>query len=179
MLQKSNILSIANVFFSEPTKEHYLKEISEKTGIAHTSVKNYLSKLKKESLINEIIIKRGQRKFPTYTSRVNSEEYIKNKKSTNLIKLQESGLIEYLNDKLMPKCIVLFGSYQKGEDLEESDIDVFIECKKEDIDLSKFAKKLKRNIQLHFKDNFKDYPIELKNNIINGTTLAGYLEAFK
>ena len=79
----------------------------------------------------------------------------------------------------MPKCIVLFGSFQKGEDIEQSDIDLFIESPKLKIDLKKFEKKMKRKIELHFKENFSKYPKELKNNIINGTVLFGFLEGFK
>jgi len=78
----------------------------------------------------------------------------------------------------MPKVIILFGSYQRGEDIEESDIDIFVEGKKEELNLDKFKKQLKRNIQLHFQEDFKKYPKELKNNIVNGIMLDGYLEAY-
>ena len=56
----------------------------------------------------------------------------------NILKLKESKFISFLKDKLMPKSIVLFGSYQKREDIENSDIDLFIECKEEKLDLSNF-----------------------------------------
>ena len=93
--------------------------------------------------------------------------------------LSESGLIEYLEEKLFPKVIVLFGSYRKGEDMIDSDIDLFVECKKEELNLSLFEKKLKRKIQLHFKEDFNSFPKELKNNIINGIVLYGFLEGCK
>lgn len=67
---------------------------------------------------------------------------------------------------------------RKGEDVEDSDLDLFVETEKANIDVSKFEKTLKRKIQLHFKENFKKYPPELKNSIINGAVLEGYLEAF-
>ncbi len=35
----------------------------------------------------------------------------------------------------MPRNIVIFGSYDKGIDTENSDIDLFVECKNEKIDL--------------------------------------------
>ena len=73
----------------------------------------------------------------------------------------------------------MFGSYQKGEDVEDSDIDLFIECKKEELDIKIFEKKLGRNIELHFNENFTSYPKELKNNIINGIVLSGFLEGYK
>ncbi|MBU0456536.1 MAG: nucleotidyltransferase domain-containing protein [Nanoarchaeota archaeon] len=178
MLQKCSILRVAEVFFYEPTKEHYLKEISKKALLAHTSTKNHLEELKKLSIIKETVEKKGKREFPIFKADFNNKEYKKYKTTSNLIKLKETKLIDFLQDKLMPKSIVLFGSYLKGEDIEDSDIDLFIECKEEKIDLSKFKKELKRNIQLHFNKSFKDFPNELKNNIANGLVLYGYLEVF-
>ncbi len=178
MLQKCSILQVAGVFFNEPTKDHYLTEISQKANLAHTAVKKHLSELKKLSIITEHHEKKGKRTFPIYKANINDKEYKKQKRTSNLIQLQESKLIEFLKDNLMPNSIVLFGSYQKGEDIEDSDIDLFIECKKEEINLNKFKKLLNRNIQLHFKDNFKTYPQDLKNNIINGLILVGYLEGY-
>jgi len=178
MLQKCSILKVAEIFFKEPTKEHYLLEISKKSDIAHTSVKKHLSTLKKQLIITERIEEKGNRRFPIYKANINEKNYREHKQIYNLLKLRESKLLDFLNDTLMPGSIVLFGSYQKGEDTENSDIDIFIEAKEEKIDLTKFEKQLNRSIQLHFKENFKKYPNELKNNIINGIVLEGYLEAF-
>jgi len=172
------MLKVAKIFFLEPSKEHYLKEISRKSFLAHTSVKKILQDLKKQGIINEKIYKRESRNFPVYFSNLENENYKHNKKLFNFEKIFSSGLIDYLIKKLMPQCIVLFGSYLKGEDNEGSDIDIFIESKKENIDLKKFEKILKRKIQLHFKENFNDYNSEMKNNILNGYVLHGYLEAF-
>lgn len=179
MLQECSIFKVLNVFWDEPTKPHYLIEISKKSKLAHTSVKNYILTLRKLDIIKENIEKKGKRKYPIYLANLENEIYKFYKKITNLDKINNSGLIYYLKDNLMPKNIVLFGSYSKGEDIESSDIDIFVECKKEEIDLSKFEKQINRKIQLHFKENFNDYPKELKNNIINGIVLSGYLEAFK
>ena len=87
-------------------------------------------------------------------------------------------LKKFIQKKLMPNSIVLFGSYENGEDTEKSDIDLFLECKKTEISTEKFEKKLKRRIELHYNTKFNKYPNELKNNIVNGTVLYGYLEAY-
>jgi len=179
MLQISSTYNIAEVFFNEPTKPHYLIEISKKVGLAHTSTKNYLITLKKEGVINEDIEKKGKRFFPSYTAEINNSAYKNYKKISNLIKINNSGLIDDLRDKLMPKSIILFGSYSKGEDIETSDIDIFVEAKKQEIDISKYEKEFKRKIELHFNESFNNYPKELRNNIINGIILYGYLEACK
>ena len=176
MLQECSVVRVANVFFNEPTKPHYLMEIAQKAGIAHTSVKKYLNQMKETGIIKETAEKKGKRKFPIYTANTENKEYKKFKRAINLIKIE--NVTNFLKSKLMPKTIVLFGSYARGEDVEESDIDIFIECKKTELDLSKFEKQLSRKIELHFKEKFNDYPAELKNNIISGIVLSGYLEAF-
>ena len=177
MLQKCSITKIANVFFSEPTKEHYLIEISKKAKLAHTSVKKHLKELKRLLIIKETIEKKGNRKFPIYKAEIESKEYKFYKRIHNFVQIK--NLTAFLKDKLMPNNIILFGSYARGEDIENSDIDIFLECKKEEISLENFESCLNRKIQLHFKDNFNNFPKELKNNIINGIVLDGYLEAFK
>lgn len=173
------MFTVAGIFFDQPTKPHYLMEISQKSNLAHTSVKQHLKQLVKENLIQESYEKKGRRIFPIYQSNLNHPYYKKMKKIHGLFKLEESGLIDFLQDQLMPDGIILFGSYSRSEDTEESDIDLFIESKEEKLDLKKFEKKLNRKIQLHFKEKFSDYPSELKNNIINGIVLRGYLEVFK
>ena len=176
MLQNYSIWKIAGIFFNEPTKEHYLIEISKKAKLAHTSVKKHLETLNKEGIIKEIKEKKGERTFPIYKANLENKEYRYYKKLFNIEKIRP--LADFLNDALMPKNIILFGSYSRGEDAEDSDIDLFLECGEQKIALPKFEKELNRAIQLHFKPNFKDYPKELKNNIINGIVLQGYLEAF-
>ena len=179
MLQECSIIKVAAVFFNEPTSPHYLKEISQKANIAHTSVKSYLIQMKKQSLLKESLQKKGKRYFPIYQANLESKQYRRYKQLYNLLKLQESGLIDSLQDQLMPRSMVLFGSYSRGEDVEDSDIDIFLESKKAEFDIGTFEKKLNRKVQLHFKEHFAEYPPELKNNIINGFLLSGYVKAFK
>jgi predicted nucleotidyltransferase len=78
----------------------------------------------------------------------------------------------------MPQSIILFGSAAKGEDIGQSDIDLFIESKEISISLEKFEKPLKRKISILFKENFRDLSKELKNNIVNGIKLYGFLRAY-
>ena len=179
MIQKSNISKVLELLFDNPNKEYNLKELSRLSKIAHTSVKSYINIMIKEGIILEKKEKKGKRIFPTYKTNIQSQEYRKLKKISNIQRIIESGLIEYLKDKTMPRSIVLFGSYQKGEDTEESDIDIFIESTEKKVNLEQFEKKLNKKIQLHFNSDFDKYSKELKNNIINGLKLFGFLEVFK
>ena len=179
MLQNCTILKVSRVFFSQPTKQHYLKEISITSGIAHTSVKRELEVLKKEEIIKEIVERKGSRKFPVFSANMESSRYKKYKQLNNIIHLYESGLVEYIRDKIMPSAIVLFGSYLKGDDIEDSDIDIFIESTEQKIDIMQYEKILGRKIQLHFIADFNRYPKELRSNIANGLVLQGHLEVYK
>jgi predicted nucleotidyltransferase len=179
MLQKSSILRTAEPFFIKPMEEYSLVDISRDVKLAHTSVKKNLNDLVKLKLINETIKKKGSRKFPVFKANVENEIFKTYKKIYNITSLFESGIIKTIDEKLAPKAIVLFGSYLDGEDTETSDIDIFVECKKENIRLEKFERILKRKIELHFNDDFLSYPKELKNNIINGMVLSGFLEVYK
>ncbi len=178
MLQKCSIWKIAGAFFQEPTKEHGLLELCRATKIAHTSVNLHLKTLKQEGIISERIERKGSRAYPVYKAKQESKGFRDCKRMHNFEELISSGLVEFIKNSLMPKSIILFGSYQKGEDIEDSDIDLFVGTEKADLDVSKFEKRLKRKVQLHFKADFKKYPAELKNSIVNGTALEGYLEAF-
>lgn len=179
MLQKSSMVRTAEIFFVNPTKEKYLMEISRDAELAHTSVKKNLDELIKLGLIIESAEKKGGRKFPIYKANLNNRLFKKYKMIYNLFSLLESGVIEFIEEKLMPKSIILFGSYQRGEDTENSDIDIFVECREDKLNVDKFEKKLNRNIQLHFKENFNLYSKELKNNVINGIVISGFLEGYK
>lgn len=178
MLYKCSIWKTAEVFFLSPTARMYLLDISRRTKLAHTSTKNNIKYLLDNGIINEIIEKRGKRKFPLYFANLNSDEYKKYKRLYNLFSLSDSGIIKHIADNIMPRCIVLFGSYLRGEDIEDSDIDLFVEARGEEIDLSTFDKKLRRKVQLHFSEKFSNYPKELRNNVINGSVQYGFLECY-
>ena len=179
MLQKSSIERTAEVFFANPTKNQYLMGISRTIGIAHTSVKKNLLRLVKLGMVEEKVDRRGGRKFPLYVAKREESVFRQQKKVYNLAAIGESGLIGHLEEKLTPKAIVLFGSYRRGEDVESSDIDLFIECEEAPVNLAQFQKKLDRRIELHFKEDFTTYAKELKNNIINGIVLSGFLEGYQ
>lgn len=173
------MLRTAEVFFLSPTKEHYLMDISRSIGIAHTSVKKNIKGMVKLGLIMESVEKKGGRKFPIYKANIDNKTFKKYKIIFNISSILESNLIDFIEEKLAPKSIVLFGSYPRGEDVEDSDIDLFIECKNEKLNLNGFEKKLCRKIEMHFNENFTSYSKELKNNIINGIVISGFLEGYK
>jgi len=174
MLQKNNKYKLLKIFLFNPTEEFRLRELSRLSKISPPSVMAYLKEFEKEGLIKSFK-KRG---VPFYKSEIDGEKFREYKKIGILFELNDSGLTDFLWDELSPKAIILYGSFAKGESLEESDIDLFIIGKEKKIRLEEFEKKLERKIHLMFDDNPKNIPNELKNNLINGIVLKGYLKMF-
>jgi predicted nucleotidyltransferase len=179
MLKKDNRYNVLRIFFENPIPKgdgFQLREISRKTDLAPKSVKSYLEEFENE----ELIIKKKHRihNYPVYYAN-RDYEYFKFLKILDTLKIIiESGLLNYLKDKCMPDVIILFGSAALGEDLINSDVDIFMLCKEKKLDLEEYESKLSRKINLFFSEKFSKLSNELKNNIINGIKLYGYLKIF-
>jgi len=179
MLQKDNRYKVLGVFFENPRPSgigFQLREVSRKVALAPKSVKIYLSRLEKEGLV---LKKRyGKRGYPTYYANRDSERFRYLKRMDMIMRIGESGLLDHLDDACSPDAIVLFGSASRGEDIMDSDIDLFLLCAEGKVDLKGFEARLSRRISLFFSEDFGMLSPELKNNIINGVILKGYLKVF-
>ena len=179
MLHKGNRDKVLGIFFEDPFPKgvgFQLREISKKVNVAPPSVKRYLDELENEGLI--IREKHRIHNYPTYFAK-RDNTYFKLLKRLDTIKtIEESGLLGYLNDRCMPDVMILFGSAARGEDIKESDIDLFLQCKERKLDLEKYGLQLSRKINLFFSEELNKLSKELKNNIINGVILKGYIKLF-
>src|SRR3989344_362525 len=172
MLKKYNRYKLMKLFLDNPTDSFRLRELSRLSGISPLSVMNYLKEFEKEELIK----KYEKRKIPFYQALRDNEKFILYKKLSIIYELNESGLVNFLWEKLSPEAIILYGSHAKGESIETSDIDIFIIGKERMINLDEFEKKLGKTIHLIFNENVSKIPKELKNNLINGIVLKGYFK---
>jgi len=175
MAQKENKNKISEVFFDFPTSRFQLREVSRKTEIAVTSIKKYLE----EFLREDLVMKKFDGVYPYFISNRESDLFKFYKKINLVERLKRGGILEYIEEKCFPKSIILFGSASFGEDIESSDIDIFVESKEQKLDLAKFEKRLNRKINVFFEKDFSRLNKELKNNILNGVKLYGYIEVFK
>ena len=181
MSKRIDTLVILKYFFEEPNRAFHIRELAKLTKLAPTTVTSYLEYFRKKGLLT----KQKERNYVLYRAETTNQFFKEEKKHYNIIKLKESGLIDFLNEELnYPETIILFGSYAKAENIKGSDIDLFVlsETKKE-LNLNKFEKELKAKIQLfiHTKREFnimKSKNKELLNNIINGVKIQGFLEVF-
>ncbi len=174
--------SILRLFIEEPEREFHVREISKILKKSPTTIskylKNYQSKeiLKSNLKLNHFFFK----------ANLESKKFKQLKLSYNLKLINNSGLIEFLEDYFdYPETIILFGSFSKAENNKHSDIDLLvISSKKQEPNLKSFENKIGHKIQLfiHSKkelNKLKEKNKELFNNWINGIVLYGFFEVFK
>ena len=174
MIQNYSRYRILQVFFDFPRRNFHMREISRRIKIAQPSVINHLKSLANQNLI----IKEKIGIYPTFRANREDELFKIYKKLNLILRIKQSGLLDYVYDTCLPNSIILFGSASKGEDIEESDMDIFIESKEKKLNLEKYEKALNRKISLFFEENFNRLSNELKNNILNGIMLKGYIKVF-
>jgi predicted nucleotidyltransferase len=176
MLEKYNRYKLLKIFLFNPTDSFRLRELSRLSKISPPSVMEYLKEFEKEELIKTYV----KRDIPFYKSNLDSEKMKSYKKLAILFELENTGLINFLNDKFAPEAIILYGSYSKGEFTEESDIDIFllgVDIAKTKIDIEEYERKLGKTIHLMGEKTLNEVSSkEFKNNLINGIILRGYLK---
>jgi len=174
MLQNYNKYKLLKIFLFNPLESFRLRELSRLSEISPPSVMNYLKDFEKKSLIR----KYEKREIPFYQAERDDKNFKEYKKLSIIFELNHSGVLDFLWDELSPEAIILYGSYARGESIEESDIDLFIIGKEKKLNLDMFEKKIGKDFHLFFEKDIKKIPKELKNNLINGIVLRGYLKLF-
>ena len=168
---QNNEEKVTWLFYENPSERFYLRQIARLTKVPKSTVQRLLPKLIKEGLIT----KEGSKPVDYYRANTTNFYYKLNKRNAMILKIYQSGLVEYIRNKLNPECIILFGSISKGEYDHKSDIDIFVQAEETSVKLEKFETKLKHKINLFFETSFKNLSKELFNNIINGYKLEGFI----
>ena len=177
MITKSIKNKVKEYFFQNPTKKLRVRQIEREVNVPLPSAIRYAKELTKEGFLQ--VVEMGGMKL--YTAARTRKEFLLEKRLYNLKQFDTCGLSNYLKEEYSNPTIVLFGSYSRGEDIEKSDIDLYIETPiKKMGNLEKFEKKLKRNVQIFSHKRIQDVKNkELANNIMNGITVNGFVVVFK
>ncbi|MCK5322337.1 MAG: nucleotidyltransferase domain-containing protein [Candidatus Aenigmarchaeota archaeon] len=169
-----------NWFFSYPNNEIGLSDLAETVNISKKTANLVVTKLENEGFLKKEVIGRIWRISCNQTHIYNYSRKI----AYNLRKIYESGLIEEVHKAIeSPKSIILFGSYRKGDDTEESDIDIAVEIIGDDepkiINLGVLEEMgYRSNVPVNlYVFSRKKVDINLFSNIVNGIVLEGFLEA--
>jgi predicted nucleotidyltransferase len=171
MIQKCSYGKVLEVFFKNPTEIQFIRQIGREIGLAQTSVRNQVNNLKKDRMIidmetkpfNGLVANRDNDKFRFYKQAYNF---------SSLFDLKQE-----IVSSLHPRAILIFGSYSRGEDIEESDIDIIILSKvKKDLSIKKFEKKLSRNINAMIVSDLNKLDEDIRKNVINGWVIYGAID---
>lgn len=177
MIRKDIKSKIREYFFLNPTTKLRVRQIEREIKVPFPSVIRYTKELEAEGILRTQIT--SGVKF--YSADRSSKKFLLEKKLFNIKQLHDSELINYLIKECFNHPIIVFGSYSKGEDIEESDIDLYVETpSQKKPKLTRFEKTLRRSIQIFgFKSINQIKNKELANNIMNGIPINGFVEVFK
>ncbi|NOQ38386.1 hypothetical protein GQ472_05865 [archaeon] len=177
MITKNIKKLMKEYFFLHPTVQLRVRHIERDVGVPLPSAIRYVKELEEEEVLKSSFVS-GVKLFSADRT---SGQFLAEKRMYNIMALSDSGLLKYLVETLDNPTIVLFGSYSRGEDVEDSDIDLYVEVQGRNLSgLKKFEKGLGRKIQIFFYRTIDSVENkELANNIINGVTLNGFLEVIR
>ena len=175
---RESVFKVAELIFNSPNKNFHIRLLEKETGFSTTAVVDALNELNKFKIvrIEETSLTKNIK------ADVDSEAYRFYKLIFNLYRLKRYGLIDDLIEVFNnPEAIVLFGSFSRGEDIEESDVDVLVISQNknpEDLNevVNKLEKELHRKIDIHVLSSLNKSSPEFKNAVANGIVLHGYLK---
>jgi len=145
MFKKDIKTKILLFLANHPYKEFYLREIAKNCSTVPSNAKRALDNLHKSSLITKV----RRANLTLFKANLNSITLRQIKICYALNNIVESGLVENIKQQLGATSIVLFGSMAKGEDDENSDIDILAITKNaKRIDLSAYEQKIGKKINL-------------------------------
>ncbi|OGY51226.1 MAG: hypothetical protein A3A02_01125 [Candidatus Buchananbacteria bacterium RIFCSPLOWO2_01_FULL_39_33] len=171
-LFKNNSYKILELFIEFPSEDFSVRGLARNLKLSHATVLKYIADLEKLSFIK----KKEATLYPTYFANTESQKYKFYKRNWLIFKINESGLIDHIQKEALPSSIILFGSGAKATFTKKSDIDIFAEANETKLELTKYEKKLNRKINILFEQNINDLSKELRNNIINGVVLYGFIK---
>ena len=149
------------------------RELSQILKVSPTAIANAVKNLENKELIN--VEKTKTINFIRFNR--DNQKAVDLKKIENLKNLYISKFVGFLDEQLAGSTIILFGSYAKGEDTINSDIDIAVIGRKTKfLEMTNFEKMLFRKININFYNSWQDVTKHLKNNILNGITLSGGID---
>lgn len=166
-----NTQKILEILFKNPTQKLHIRELARISGLNPNTVIKSTKDLEKDS-----IIKKENKKHVVeiYLNLENKKTLFK-KRIFNVTQVYDSGVVDFLVEVYSPTSISLIGSYSKGEDMGNAEIDIVVCTNNQKvINLTKFEKFIGRKIRLIIlkRDEISD---EFFNNLINGFNLYGYI----
>ncbi len=163
---------ILRQFFEQPAKGFQIRGLARSLRMPKTTVGYHVNALLKKGLV----VKDREGVFPSFRANESSEKYRLAKRQEFLETLMDSGLMDYIEGETRPACVVLFGSFAKGEYASGSDIELFVQAAERPLDLRKYERALGHPLHLLFETDLARMSDQLVNSIANGVKLSGFLK---
>lgn len=123
MYQKITQLKALSLFMDNPYEKYYLREAARLLNMSPMTLKRSLDFLLK----NKLIMKEKPKNQILYFANMENPAFRYHKITKNLSLLMEKGVVEFIKKKIpVSAAIVLYGSYAKGEDTKDSDVDIIV-----------------------------------------------------
>jgi predicted nucleotidyltransferase len=145
LYQKIKQLGVLKLFLENPHSSYYLRESARLLKMDAMTVKRALDILVADGLLLRVkeknqILYRGDVENPAF-------RYLKI--AYNLSWLRKKKIVEFLNDHMSNiTSIILFGSYAKGENDSESDVDILVISLSKNKPTAELTRLLKRDVNL-------------------------------
>ena len=180
---RQSVFKIAELIFNFPHRTFHIRMLEKETGFSTTAIINAVEDLSKF----DVILIEKTALTNNIKANLESDAYHFYKLIFNLYRLKRYGYIDALVKVFdNPDTITIFGSFAKGEDVEESDIDILVvnsgkrmfEANRKELEglTGLFERELKRKINLVVLPSLKDSLPEFKNSVANGIVVHGYLK---
>lgn len=170
---EEGVEKIKRFFYKNPNSRIHLRRLARSIELSPAFVSTHIDGL----VEGEIVKEEREGNMRIFFANTSSPKYRMNKKAYNLKEILTSDLVPFLEENMYPDCLVLFGSYLRAADTEESDIDIaVINGRDISLDLSDFEQNFERMIKLTMVDGLEEAESEFIETLINGLVLSGYLE---
>jgi len=145
LYQKITHLNVLKLFIENPHDNYYLRESARLLKMDPMTVKRALDLL----VADGVLLKIKEKNQILYKANIENPSFRHLKIAYNLSWLQKKGVTEFLKSHMnMVTSILLFGSYAKGENNSESDIDILVISLSKNVPVAEITKLLKRDVNL-------------------------------
>jgi predicted nucleotidyltransferase len=173
-------LRVLKLFFDEPYRDFYLREIAKLVDVSPSTAKGFLDFYENRGLL----LKSRRANLVLFKANVENPSFRSMK--VGLFLLKAEPLIDFLKRKYADSSIVLYGSCARGEDDSESDADLLAVGRRNDhVDVSAYEKQLGGRITLlvyasrQWEEKAKEDKAFYERILVDGVMLHGSLPVVK
>lgn len=167
---------VLELFFNEGSKHWHFEEIIRASKVSRDKVNKWLVKFATEGIIEKVEVKG---KMPYHVGNFAHPAYRNRKQLYALSLFYKTGFLNHLATLPNANTVIIFGSFARADWYSDSDIDLFVFGKDDELEQGKYERKLCRDIQVFTaktKEDLKKFRHGLLTNIATGYFVKGSLD---